>query len=135
MATLQDFMTALRSGNIEQANQHYDSFVPRSTSEPTTSAPIENKVENEPITTTVIASNSEAIRPQTTNEEGHADSVQEMDKAAILPNKNILNELKSIRDMIREAKDSEKINDPTTLKAIAARHRELLSKLIDDATQ
>jgi len=33
MASLQDFMTALRSGNIEQANQYYSTFVPRSPSE------------------------------------------------------------------------------------------------------
>jgi hypothetical protein len=61
--------------------------------------------------------------------------LNKMDAAAALPNKKVLEELKSVRDMIRAAKEQDKLTDKDTLKAIAARHKAILAALIDDATE
>jgi hypothetical protein len=68
---------------------------------------------------------------------GVAPSPVEPEQQSIEPkeqkpfDKAIAEELKSIRDMVIQAKQQNKIDDPATLKAIAGRHKELLSKLIE----
>lgn len=130
MVNLQQFLGALRSGDIKQANMLYSSMSGNSTEQQ------KEVVDDSPTATTDTPSNAKpdlaASAPASNTK---TPDVAAMDAAATLPNKAILEELKSVRDMIRAAKQENKINDPATLKAIAAKHKALLSVLIDDATE
>jgi len=72
-----------------------------------------------------------------TEEKAPADDtwVKDADMVASLPDKDVIEELKAIREMIREAKAAGKIDDKKTLRAITKRHKKLLENLIDNALE
>lgn len=143
MSAFTDFMTALRSGNMEQARQFYSTMQPNSQSDTVEDTP-PPKMEEDATegarptgTDSTSASAPSGDSPfgagATPSPIAPALELDKMEETATLPDKAIMNELKGVRDMIKEAKAAGKLQDKDTKKAIAKKHKELLEKLIDNA--
>jgi hypothetical protein len=62
-----------------------------------------------------------------------AMNMQEMDAVATMPDTDIMDDLKSVYDMINSARTEGTLQDKATKAAIQQRHKQLLEKLIDSA--
>ena len=71
--------------------------------------------------------------PVEQQDEEKANVLAEGDLSSAAPDKAAVEELKAIRDMIREAKTSGKVEDKKTLREITKRHKQLLENLIANA--
>ena len=161
MSGLQEFLSALRSKNIAEANDVYETALfngyiqvegqkedapegDGQTSDNSSISTVANSDSPSSIDTTALPVEDKEtadVRPTDNSNTPSISPVKasseldSMDAAAVLPDSNILEEFKSVQSMINDARAQEKINDPATLKAIRTKHKELLSKLIDSAME
>lgn len=156
MSDMTEFLAAVREGKIDEANALYEKLASllNSALEQTGNA-VEESVQlpeqeeeeqnySDPLS--YFMSAADALEDLKEGEQEDEDiefaetdygavipDVAVMDTAAVLPDKAVMEHLKTVRDMIRSAKADGKIEDKATLKAIAAKHKELLTLLIDNA--
>jgi hypothetical protein len=149
---LQDFLGALRSGDIEAANQMYTSMFSNIQAEDTTQTETPLYTEEEDASAGVGQTSSDnaitadisgdspfgspaaiaaPIEPIT--EAAMPANMKEMDAVAAMPDTDIMDDLKSVYDMINSARTEGTLQDKATKAAIQQRHKQLLEKLIDSA--
>lgn len=149
---LQDFLGALRSGDIQAANQVYANMFSNSQVEDAAQVETPSYKEEKDAAAGVGQTSinnatpvntggdspfgSPAVAPvEASTETAMPTNMQEMDAVATMPDTDIMDDLKSVYDMINSARTEGKLQDKATKAAIQQRHKQLLEKLIDSALE